>query len=54
MIGSPCGDPGLIVAGGCSAHGGKHALGIGEALADPVTEGETRTPLQFTDVNRGF
>ncbi|CAL9394335.1 Monomeric sarcosine oxidase [Streptomyces sp. enrichment culture] len=54
VIGSPWGDPHLIVAGGCNAHGGKHALGIGEALADLVTEGETRMPLDFTDVNRGF
>jgi sarcosine oxidase len=54
VIGSPGGDPGLIVAGGCNAHGGKHALGIGEALADLVTEGETRMPLDFTDVDRRF
>jgi sarcosine oxidase len=54
VIGSPGGDPGLIVAGGCNAHGGKHALGIGEALADLVTEGGTRMPLGFTDVNRVF
>ncbi|WLW50304.1 hypothetical protein [Streptomyces sp. YU58] len=38
VIGSPGGDPGLIVAGGCNAHGGKHALGIGEALADLVAD----------------
>jgi sarcosine oxidase len=54
VIGSPGRDHRLIVAGGCNAHGGKHALGIGEALADLVTEGETRMPLNFTDVDRRF
>jgi sarcosine oxidase len=52
VIGSPGGDTRLIVAGGCNAHGGKHALGIGEALADLVTGGESRVPLGFADVDR--
>ncbi|MEU6477520.1 FAD-dependent oxidoreductase [Streptomyces sp. NPDC047017] len=52
VIGSPDGDPRLIVAGGCNAHGGKHALGIGEALADLATGGETRMPLDFAHADR--
>ncbi|MBD3003817.1 N-methyl-L-tryptophan oxidase [Streptomyces sp. 5-10] len=52
IIGRPGGDARLVIAGGCNAHGGKHALGVGEALADLVTEGETRVPLEFTDPDR--
>lgn len=52
VVGSPGDDPRLIVAGGCNAHGGKHALGIGEALADLVTVGETRVPLGFARADR--
>ncbi|MFE0329108.1 N-methyl-L-tryptophan oxidase [Streptomyces sp. NPDC058960] len=36
VIGRPGGDSRLVVAGGCNAHGFKHATGIGELLADLV------------------
>ncbi|MFI2238489.1 N-methyl-L-tryptophan oxidase [Streptomyces chrestomyceticus] len=52
VIGRPGGDPRMVVAGGCNAHGSKHAPGIGEALADLVTEGAMRVPLDFTDPDR--
>lgn len=41
-------EPRIIVAGGCNAHGGKHALGVGEALAELATTGRTTVPLEFT------
>ncbi|AJC62129.1 N-methyl-L-tryptophan oxidase [Streptomyces sp. 769] len=52
VIGRPGGDPRLVVAGGCNAHGAKHAPGIGEALADLVLEGKTRIPLDFAAPDR--
>jgi sarcosine oxidase len=51
-IGRPDGDPRLVLAGGCNAHGFKHATGIGEALADLVTGAPTRMRLDFADPDR--
>ncbi|MEU1305237.1 N-methyl-L-tryptophan oxidase [Streptomyces shenzhenensis] len=45
VVGRPGGDPRLVVAGGDSGHGFKHAAGIGELLAG-FTLGET----PYTDV----
>jgi sarcosine oxidase len=52
VIGHVDGDPRLTVAGGCNAHGGKHALGVGEALAELVTGERPRVALDFADPKR--
>ncbi|MGX1673438.1 N-methyl-L-tryptophan oxidase [Streptomyces sp. NPDC055400] len=52
VIGRPRGNPGLVVAGGCSSHGFKHSTGIGEAVADLVQGKEPAFPLGFTDPDR--
>ncbi|WP_410598284.1 N-methyl-L-tryptophan oxidase [Amycolatopsis sp. lyj-90] len=52
VLGRPGGDPRLIVAGGCNAHGFKHASGIGEVLARMVLGEEQLCDLSFTDPNR--
>ncbi|CAL9353428.1 N-methyl-L-tryptophan oxidase [Streptomyces sp. Tu 3180] len=52
VIGRPGGDPRLILAGGCNAHGFKHASGIGEILADLVTHRPARMPLDFVSPDR--
>ncbi|MEV1293156.1 N-methyl-L-tryptophan oxidase [Pseudonocardia sp. NPDC049635] len=52
LLGRPGRDPRLVVGGGCSGHGFKHALGIGEVLADTVLGREPRHDLGFTDPNR--
>jgi sarcosine oxidase len=52
VIGRPRGNPRLVVAGGCSSHGFKHATGIGEVLADLVQGKEPVFPLGFTDPDR--
>ncbi|MEU0677529.1 N-methyl-L-tryptophan oxidase [Streptomyces sp. NPDC006172] len=52
VIGRPRGNPRLVVAGGCSSHGFKHATGIGEVLADLVQGKEPAFPLGFTDPDR--
>jgi sarcosine oxidase len=45
-------DPRMVVAGGCSSHGFKHAPGIGEAIADLVQGREPPVPLGFADPDR--
>jgi sarcosine oxidase len=52
VLGRPGGDPRLVLAGGCNAHGFKHATGIGEALGDLVTGGTPRMPLDFASPDR--
>lgn len=52
LIGRPRGNPRLVVAGGCSSHGFKHATGVGEVLADLVQGKEPAFPLGFTDPDR--
>ncbi|SCK31567.1 sarcosine oxidase [Streptomyces sp. WMMB 714] len=52
VLGRPGGDPRLVLAGGCNAHGFKHAAGIGEALTDIVTGAATRMPLDFASPDR--
>ncbi|MFE1948866.1 N-methyl-L-tryptophan oxidase [Streptomyces sp. NPDC059524] len=52
LIGRPRGHPRLVVAGGCSSHGFKHATGVGEVLADLVQGKEPAFPLGFTDPDR--
>jgi sarcosine oxidase len=42
----------VVVAGGCSGHGFKHASGIGEALAGIVLGEDPFTELDFLDPNR--
>ncbi|MFE7840547.1 N-methyl-L-tryptophan oxidase [Streptomyces sp. NPDC057474] len=52
VIGRPRGNPRLVVAGGCSSHGFKHATGVGEVVADLVQGKEPAFPLGFTDPDR--
>lgn len=52
VIGRPGGDPRLVIAGACNAHGFKHATGIGEALAGVVAGEEPFCDLSFTDPDR--
>ncbi|MFY1634944.1 N-methyl-L-tryptophan oxidase [Solwaraspora sp. WMMB335] len=52
LIGRPRRDPRLVVAGGCNAHGFKHATAIGEAIADLVTGRTPRVPLGFASPDR--
>ncbi|MFP3714463.1 N-methyl-L-tryptophan oxidase [Puerhibacterium sp. TATVAM-FAB25] len=52
LVGRPGGDPRLVVAGGDSGHGFKHAAGVGELLAQ-ITVGETPyTAVDFMDPDR--
>jgi sarcosine oxidase len=52
LVGRPGGDPRLVVAGGDSGHGFKHAAGIGELLAQ-ITVGEAPyTTVGFMDPDR--
>lgn len=52
VIGRPRGDARLVVGGGCSGHGFKHASGIGEVLADLVCGREPGIDLGFAHPDR--
>lgn len=52
LLGRPGGDPRLIVAGGDSGHGFKHAAGIGELLAGLAVGEEPYTDIGFLDPGR--
>jgi sarcosine oxidase len=52
QIGRPHGDPRLVVGGGCTGHGFKHATGVGEAIAQMTVGEETFCDLAFTDPDR--
>ncbi|MBT2481605.1 N-methyl-L-tryptophan oxidase [Streptomyces sp. ISL-94] len=52
VLGALDGDPRVVVAGGCNAHGFKHATGIGEALADLATGRIPEVPLDFLSPGR--
>jgi sarcosine oxidase len=52
LIGRPNDDPRLIVAGGDSGHGFKHAAGIGEILARFAVGEEQESDLSFVSPNR--
>ncbi|MBB1243610.1 N-methyl-L-tryptophan oxidase [Streptomyces durbertensis] len=52
VVGRPRRDPRIVVAGGCSSHGFKHATGIGEFVADLVRGRTPAVPLDFADPNR--
>ncbi|MFD9895034.1 N-methyl-L-tryptophan oxidase [Amycolatopsis sp. NPDC059027] len=52
VLGRPRRDPRLVIAGGCNAHGAKHATGIGDVLADLVLGRDPVCALGFTDPNR--
>ncbi|MCP2163311.1 N-methyl-L-tryptophan oxidase [Goodfellowiella coeruleoviolacea] len=52
VLGRPGGDARLLIAGGCNAHGFKHASGIGEALARWVTGEPDFCDLSFTNPDR--
>ena len=54
LIGALTDRPNVIVAGGCSGHGFKHASGIGEHLAELATDRRPTVDLSFTDPNRNF
>ncbi|WP_018465230.1 hypothetical protein [Calidithermus timidus] len=38
--------PGVFVASPCSGHGFKHSAGIGEAIAQVITEGQSAVNLE--------
>jgi sarcosine oxidase len=52
VLGRPRRDGRLVVGGGCSGHGFKHAVGIGEALARTVVGDDPFCDLGFTDPDR--
>lgn len=52
LIGRPDNDPRLIIGGGCSGHGFKHATGIGELLAQLATREAPYLDAAFVDPNR--
>jgi len=52
LLGRPRGDARLVIGGGCSGHGFKHAPGIGEHLADVVLGRPARLDLGFCDPAR--
>ena len=54
VLGRPGGDPRLLVGGGCSGHGFKHATGIGDALARMAVGEQPVSDLAFTDPDRTF
>ena len=52
LLGRPHLDPRIVVAGGCSGHGFKHATGIGEAVADLILGKEPHAPIGFMHPDR--
>ncbi|GAA5040020.1 sarcosine oxidase [Thermocatellispora tengchongensis] len=52
LVGRPRGDRRLVIAGGCSGHGFKHATGVGEIVADLVTGKPPSCPAAFMDPDR--
>ena len=52
LVGRLAGEPGVVVAGGDSGHGFKHAAGIGELLAQIVTGEPSCCPAGFMDPGR--
>jgi sarcosine oxidase len=49
LVGRPDGDPRLVVAGGDSGHGFKHAAGVGELLAQIAVGEQTYGDIGFLD-----
>ncbi|WP_432563830.1 N-methyl-L-tryptophan oxidase [Kineococcus sp. SYSU DK003] len=54
LIGRPGGDPRLLVGGGCSGHGFKHATGIGDALARMAVGEDPVSDMSFAHPDRTF
>lgn len=52
LLGRVRGDPRVVVGGGCSGHGFKHATGIGEVLADLARDRETSVDVSFCSPDR--
>jgi sarcosine oxidase len=52
LVGRLVGEPRVVVAGGDSGHGFKHAAGIGEMLAQIVTGEHTYCAADFMDPAR--
>jgi sarcosine oxidase len=52
LVGRLAGEPRVVVAGGDSGHGFKHAAGIGEMLAQIVTGEHPYCAADFTDPAR--
>ncbi|MDG4799977.1 N-methyl-L-tryptophan oxidase [Micromonospora sp. WMMD980] len=52
LLGRPGHDPRLVVAGGDSGHGFKHATAIGEVVADLVRRRAPRVPVAFMHPDR--
>lgn len=54
VIGHPGGDTRVVVAGGDSGHGFKHAPAIGELLAQLAVDEEPFTDIDFMSPDRGY
>ncbi|WP_423917308.1 N-methyl-L-tryptophan oxidase [Frigoribacterium sp. 2-23] len=54
VIGHPAGDPRIVVAGGDSGHGFKHAPAIGELLAQLATDEQPFTDIEFMNPDRDY
>ncbi|MFY1632177.1 N-methyl-L-tryptophan oxidase [Solwaraspora sp. WMMB335] len=52
VLGSPGGDARVVVAGGDSGHGFKHATGVGEVVADLIRGVSPRVPVAFMHPDR--
>ncbi|WP_328293344.1 N-methyl-L-tryptophan oxidase [Kineococcus sp. NBC_00420] len=52
LVGRPGGDSRLLVGGGCSGHGFKHATGVGDALARMAVGEEPHSDMSFADPDR--
>jgi sarcosine oxidase len=52
VLGRPRGNPRVVLGGGCSGHGFKHATGIGEVLADVVCGREPAIDVGFAHPDR--
>ncbi|MEV7230827.1 MULTISPECIES: N-methyl-L-tryptophan oxidase [Polymorphospora] len=52
LLGRPGGDPRLVVAGGDSGHGFKHATGIGEVVSDLICGRTPQVPVAFMHPDR--
>jgi sarcosine oxidase len=54
VLGRPGGDPRIVIAGGDSGHGFKHAPAIGELLAQLAVGEEPFTDIAFMDPDRSY
>lgn len=52
LVGRTPGRPGIVLAGGCSGHGFKHAAGVGELVARRVTGEDPQLATDYLDPAR--